>query len=95
MLDLWVPADSAGRFAWLCMSTLNDIEVDITVELGAARLPIHHLLRLGRGAVIELDSTETDPLRVYANNTLIAYGEVKVESGHLNVAITEKVLRRG
>ncbi len=75
------------------MSTLNDIEVDITVELGATRMPIHHLLRMGRGAVIELDTTESDPLRVYANRTLIALGEVKVEDGRLSVELRRKVFK--
>ena len=76
------------------MSTLDTIEVDITVELGATTMPIHHLLRMGRGAVIELDTTENDPLRVYANNRLIAHGEVKVEDGRLSVEITEKIFKR-
>jgi flagellar motor switch protein FliN/FliY len=65
------------------MNTLEQIEVDITVELGSATMPVHHLLRMGRGAIIELDTSEQDPLRVYANNTLIARGEVKVDDGHL------------
>jgi len=73
------------------MSTLDQIEVDITVELGSAIMPIHHLLRMGRGAIIELDSTEKDPMRIYANNTLIALGEVKVEDGQLSVSVIEKV----
>ncbi|HEX9596890.1 MAG TPA: FliM/FliN family flagellar motor switch protein [Anaerolineales bacterium] len=77
------------------MNTLDNIEVDITVELGATTMPIHHLLRMGRGAVIELDARENDPLRIYANNTLIANGEVSVEDGHLRVQVTEKILRRG
>jgi flagellar motor switch protein FliN/FliY len=77
------------------MSTLDSIEVDITVELGATVMPIHHLLRMGRGAVIELDTSERDPLRVYANNTLIALGEVKVDEGRLSVQLTEKVTKRG
>lgn len=76
------------------MNTLDTIEVDITVELGATTMPIHHLLRMGRGAVIELDTTEDDPLRVYANNRLIAHGEVKVEEGRLSVEITQKILKR-
>jgi flagellar motor switch protein FliN/FliY len=79
----------------LYMNTLDQIEVDITVELGSATMPVHHLLRMGRGAIIELDSTEHDPLRVYANNTLIAKGEVKVDDGHLSVEITEKVFKIG
>lgn len=76
------------------MNTLEAIEVDITVELGATTMPIHHLLRMGRGAVIELDTTENDPLRVYANNTLIAEGEIKVDEGQLSVELTRKILRQ-
>ena len=77
------------------MNTLDQIEVDITVELGSANIPIHHLLRMGRGAIIELDATEHDPLRIYANNTLIARGEVTVDDGRLSVEVTEKVFRIG
>jgi flagellar motor switch protein FliN/FliY len=77
------------------MSTLDNIEVDITVELGATTMPVHHLLRMGRGAVIELDTTENDPLRIYANNTLVAHGEVRVDEGRLRVLVSEKVYRRG
>lgn len=77
------------------MNTLDQIEVDITVELGSATMPIHHLLRMGRGAIIELNATERDPLRIYANNTLIANGEIRVEDGHLTVEVKEKVLRLG
>jgi len=79
----------------LYMNTLDQIEVDITVELGSATMPIHHLLRMGRGAIIELDSTERDPLRIYANNTLVARGEVKVDDGHLSVEVTEKIFKLG
>ena len=77
------------------MSALDDIEVEITVELGATTMPVHHLLRMGRGAVIELDSLESDPLKIYANNTLIARGEVSVDDGHLRVLVSDKVRRRG
>ena len=77
------------------MNTLDQIEVDITVELGSATMPIHHLLRMGRGAIIELDSTEQDALRIYANNTLVARGEVRVDDGQLSVEVTEKVFKLG
>jgi flagellar motor switch protein FliN/FliY len=77
------------------MNTLDQIEVDITVELGSATMPIHHLLRMGRGAIIELNSTEHDLLKIYANNTLVARGEVKVEDGHLSVEVTEKIFKIG
>ncbi|ODU62632.1 MAG: flagellar motor switch protein FliN [Pelagibacterium sp. SCN 68-10] len=77
------------------MNTLDQIEVDITMELGSTIMPIHHLLRMGRGAIIELNSTEHDPLKIYANNTLVANGEIRVEDGHLSVEVTEKVFKLG
>jgi len=77
------------------MNTLDQIEVDITVELGATTMPIHHLLRMGRGAIIELNSTEHDPLKIYANNTLVASGEVRVEDGQLSVEVKEKIFKIG
>lgn len=77
------------------MNTLDQIEVDITVELGATTMPVHHLLRMGRGAIIELNATEHDPLKIYANNTLIANGEIRVEDGHLTVEVKEKILKLG
>ncbi len=73
------------------MSVFENIEVEIKVELGSTIMPIHHLLRLGRGAVIELDSTEHDPMRVYANNQHIANGEIRIEDGQLSVQISERV----
>jgi flagellar motor switch protein FliN/FliY len=73
------------------MSTLDQIEVDITVELGSAIMPVHRLLRMGRGAIIELDATEHDPLRIYANNTLVGRGEIRVDDGQLSVEVTAKV----
>ncbi|GHA12649.1 hypothetical protein GCM10007989_03920 [Devosia pacifica] len=75
------------------MSSIDKIEVDISVELGAANMPIHHLLRMGRGAVIELDTTENDPMRIHANGRLVAQGEVRVEDGQLRVIVIEKVAR--
>lgn len=74
------------------MKMLDDIEVDITVELGAANMPIHHVLRLGRGAVIELDTSDRDPMRIYANGKLVARGEVKVDDGNLAVEVSEMVV---
>ena len=77
------------------MNTLDQIEVDITVELGSTSMPIHHLLRMGRGAIIELNTTEHDPLMIYANNTHVANGEIRVDDGRLSVEVTEKVLKNG
>ena len=50
--------------------------VDLTVVLGRNRMPIHMLLRMGRGAVIELEATETDMVEILANDYPVARGQV-------------------
>ena len=54
-------------------------------------MPIHQLLKMGRGAVIELDAITEDDAWVYANNKLIALGEVMVVGENLGISITETV----
>lgn len=75
------------------MSVVDQIEVELKVEMGATNMPIHHLLRMGRGAVIELDTAETDPMRIYANNSLVAYGEIRIDDGRLAVEVTKRVTK--
>jgi len=70
----------------------EDIEVEIKVELGSAIMPVHHVLRLGRGAVIELETTEDDPMLIYANDKLIANGDIQINDGQLTVEVLEKIL---
>ena len=69
---------------------LNDVVVDIVVVLGASTLRLNQILQLGRGAVVELESGPNDQVEVYANDILIAKGEVVITGGDvLGVAITE------
>ena len=58
------------------MATFDEINVDISVVLGENHMPVHQLLRMGRGAVIDLDVDEDDDVKIYANNTLVAKGQV-------------------
>jgi len=73
------------------MSIVENIEVDIKVELGATMMPIHHVLRLGRGAVIELDATEDDPMKIFGNDKQIAEGEIRIDEGRLAIEVTKKI----
>lgn len=75
------------------MSVVDQIEVELKVEMGATTMPIHHLLRMGRGAVIELDTKETDPMKIYANNSLVALGEIRIEEGRLAVEVTQRIIK--
>ena len=60
------------------MSTFDKVAVDITVVLGTTSMPIHQVLRLGRGAIIELESSEEDVVNILANNMPVAKGTVVV-----------------
>ena len=53
----------------------DEITVDISVTLGTADLRVQQLLKLGRGAVVELDRNVNDYVDIYANNILIGHGE--------------------
>ena len=79
--------------------TLDQIEVEITVEAGCGddHARYHHLAADGPRCDVSsrLDRTEHDPLCIYANNTLVGRGEIKVEDGQLSVEVTEKVLKLG
>jgi flagellar motor switch protein FliN len=50
------------------LATLDNVSIDIAVVLGETSMPIHQVLPLGRGAIIELDSSEEDEVRILANN---------------------------
>jgi flagellar motor switch protein FliN/FliY len=71
------------------MSSLNGINVEISVVLGRASLPMHQLLRMGRGAVIELDSKQNDEVLVLANNKPIARAEIVIQGDKVAISITE------
>jgi len=71
------------------MNAIDKVEVEISVVLGKATMPIHQLLKMGRGAVIELDAHETEEIWLLANNQPIARGEIVVQGEHVGVSITE------
>lgn len=66
--------------------------LDISVTLGTADLRVNQLLKLGRGAVVELDRDVNDYVDIYANNVLIGHGEVVItENETIGIAITDTV----
>jgi flagellar motor switch protein FliN/FliY len=71
------------------MSSLNDVKVEIAVVLGRSVIPMHQLLRMGRGAVIELDSHQDEPVTVLANNKAVAKGEIQIDGDRIAVSVTE------
>ena len=71
------------------MASVGGVKVDISVVLGKAALPMQQLLRMGRGAVIELDSKQSDEVWILANNMPIARGEIVVQGDRIAVSITD------
>ncbi|MEI5663306.1 FliM/FliN family flagellar motor switch protein [Bosea sp. CCNWLW174] len=72
---------------------LDNVAVELTVVLGSAQMPIYKLLRMGRGAIIELNATENDEVQILANNHPFAKGHVVVAGSRISVEITEMLMR--
>jgi flagellar motor switch protein FliN/FliY len=64
------------------------------VVLGTTWMPIHQVLRLGRGAIIELESSEEDAVHILANNLPVAKGTVVVNGNRIAVEIGEIMPRQ-
>jgi len=75
------------------LPTLDKVSIDIAVVLGTTSMPIHQVLRLGRGAVIELDASEEDEVSILANNLSVAKGTVIVSGNKIAVEVKELLPR--
>ena len=75
------------------MATLNNVSIDIAVVLGTSSMPIHQVLRLGRGAIIELDASEEDEVSILANNLPVAKGTVIVSGNKIAVEVKHLLSR--
>ena len=82
--------DSAPR-----PNTIDAVSLDISVVLGRARMPIHQLLKMGRGAVITLDASEKDEVEILANGHPVARGLVVVNGTSIGVEISDLMRRIG
>ena len=75
------------------MATIDKVSLDIAVVLGTTTMPVHQVLRLGRGAIIELDSGEDDEVQILANNFPVATGTVIVSGNKIAVEVKEMTPR--
>lgn len=73
------------------LEAVYDIPVQVSAVLGKATMEVNQLLKLGRGAVVELDRKVGEAIDVYVNNRLVARGEVVVVEDRLGVTMTEIV----
>jgi flagellar motor switch protein FliN/FliY len=74
------------------LEAVYDIPVTVSAVLGKATMQVNQLLKLGRGAVVELDRKLGEAIDIYVNNRLVARGEVvMVDDSRLGVTMTEIV----
>ncbi len=71
------------------LDAVYDIPVQLSAVLGRSSMQVSQLLKLGRGAIVELDRKVGEAIDIYVNNRLVARGEVVVVEDRLGVTMTE------
>ncbi|MBX3458226.1 MAG: flagellar motor switch protein FliN [Candidatus Paracaedibacteraceae bacterium] len=71
------------------LTAVYNVPVTISAVLGRATLPVSQLLKLGRGAVVELDRRVGESVDIFVNNRLVARGEVVIVDERLGITMTE------
>ena len=79
------PLDDKG------IDVVLDVKVKVTVQLGSCQLPMRDVLELAAGSVVQLNQHASDPVGLYVNDKLVAYGEVVVVEDNFGIKITELV----
>jgi flagellar motor switch protein FliN len=82
---------SNGAGEQVDLSLLMDVPLQVTVELGRARITIENLLRLNQGSVVELSQVIGEPLAILVNNKLMAHGEAVVVKEKFAIRIVDVV----
>lgn len=70
------------------LNILLDVKLQLTVELGRTELPIKKVLELTKGSIVTLNKAAGEPVELFANGKLIAYGEVVVIEDNFGLRIT-------
>lgn len=68
---------------------VHNVDIEIAVVLGRCKMPMQQLLRMGRGALIPLDTRETDQVWILAAGHPIARGEITIQGDRLCITVTE------
>ncbi|MEM1103156.1 MAG: flagellar motor switch protein FliN [Pseudomonadota bacterium] len=73
------------------LESVFEVPVNVSAVLGKTRIPVASLLKLNKGAIVELDRKVGEAIDIYVNNRLVARGEVVVVEERLGVTMTEIV----
>lgn len=77
------------------LEAIYDVPVQISAVLGKASMPISQLIRLGRGAILELDRKVGESIDVVVNNRLVARGEIVIVDERIGITMTEIIKSDG
>ena len=75
------------------ITPIKEIGLTLDIVLGETTMPIHELLRLGRGAVISLNRDEDDDISIYAGDQEVACGQLRLNGERIEVVVTDTKLR--
>lgn len=73
------------------LEVVMDVKVQLSVQLGSCELPMREIIQLAPGSVVQLMQQANDPVGLYVNQKLIAYGEVVVVEDNFGIKVTELV----
>lgn len=68
-----------------------DVKLKVTVQLGSVQLPMREVIELAPGSIVQLAQHASDPVGLFVNDKLVAYGEVVVVEDNFGIKITELV----
>lgn len=87
--DIYSDSSASNGVQEQGLEAIYEVPVQVSAVLGNTSMQVSQLLKLGRGAVVELDRKVGDPVDIYVNDRLVARGEVVVVDEHLGVTLTE------
>jgi flagellar motor switch protein FliN len=88
-MDVELPERDTQMASIQDLEAVYDIPVQVSAVLGKSSMQVSQILKLGRGAVVELDRKVGEAVDIYVNNRLVARGEVVVVEERLGVTMTE------
>lgn len=94
-VDLASSAIDDGGESPKALGAIYDVPVQVSAVLGKTSMPISQLIKLGRGAVLELDRKVGESIDVVVNNRLIAKGEIVIVQERIGITMTEIIKSDG
>ena len=89
--DIGKTEEEDGQKSATDLQAVYDVHVSVSAVLGKTNMEVSELLKLGRGAIVELDRKIGEAIDIYVNNRLVARGEVVVVEDRLGITMTEIV----